>query len=53
MNNPCEVDERGNVSVIRGRGYGQQIFKVYTCLNSNRAIDLTEPGCELPLGRAI
>ena len=52
MNNPCEVDENGNVRVIRGRGYGQQVFKIYTCLNDSGAIDINEPGCELPRGRA-
>ena len=53
MNNPCEVDENGNINVIRGRGYGQQLYKVYTCLNGNRAFDLAESTCALPRGTAI
>lgn len=48
MNNPCEVDENGQKSIIRGRGYGQQTYNVYSCLNANFDIDLSIPGCSLP-----
>lgn len=50
MNNPCEVDEAGNVKVIPGRGYGQQIYWVYACLNAQGVFDLSVPTCTLPKG---
>ncbi|MBX3020041.1 MAG: trypsin-like peptidase domain-containing protein [Bdellovibrionales bacterium] len=48
MNNPCEIDEDGNVSFTQGYSYGQQTFWVYSCLNAAREIDLTQTGCLLP-----
>lgn len=50
MNNPCEVDGAGNVRVIKGRGYGQQTYQIYTCVNERAAFDLNKPGCVLPRG---
>lgn len=47
-NNPCEIDRGGNVSYQEGYSYGQQTYWVYTCLNSNRELDLSTPGCMLP-----
>lgn len=51
LNNPCEVDEAGNVRVIKGRGYGQQIVGLYTCLNNQDRIDISVAGCVLPKGK--
>lgn len=48
MNNPCEVDAKGNVSIIKGRGYGQQIATLSTCVTSSGAFDLSVRGCVLP-----
>ena len=48
MNNPCEIDESGNVTVIKGRGYAQQTYWFYSCLSMDFDIDLAKPGCELP-----
>jgi len=48
VNNPCEVDADGNVTVEQGAAYGQQTWWLYTCLTASRAIDLNKPGCELP-----
>ncbi len=48
MNNPCEIDEKGNMTAIRGYTYGQQIYWVYSCLNTANELDLTVPGCMLP-----
>lgn len=47
MNNPCEVDEQGNVSVLPGASYGQQTYWLYSCLTADFRIDLQKPGCEL------
>jgi V8-like Glu-specific endopeptidase len=48
MNNPCEVDAAGTVTVIKGRGYGQQIATLSTCLTASGVFDLAVPGCVLP-----
>jgi len=48
INNPCEVDADGNVTVDPGAAYGQQTWWLYTCLTANRTIDLNKTGCELP-----
>jgi len=47
-NNPCEVDEYGEVLVLRGARYGQQTFNVYTCLTETREFSLNRAGCLLP-----
>ncbi|MET9268688.1 serine protease [Kribbella sp. NPDC003557] len=48
VNNPCEVDADGNVTVDQGAAYGQQTWWLYTCLTANRTLDLNKSGCELP-----
>lgn len=48
MNNPCEVDERGGVTAVRGYAYGQETYWVYSCLNAQNEVDMTVPGCLLP-----
>jgi len=48
MNNPCEVDENGDVTHVRGYSYGQQTRWIYGCLNESRELDLNRSGCELP-----
>lgn len=47
MNNPCEIDENGNVQFVKGYSYGQQTYIIYSCLNAARELDLTVPGCKL------
>jgi hypothetical protein len=47
VNNPCETDAQGNVSYAKGNGYAQQTYIIYTCLNANKEIDLSRPGCML------
>ncbi len=46
-NNPCEVDEAGNIFYKKGYSYGEQTYWVYSCLNSDNQIDLTLSGCQL------
>ena len=48
VNNPCEVDADGNITVEQGAAYGQQTWWLYTCLTATRAIDLNKSGCQLP-----
>ncbi len=47
-NNPCEIDVNGNKKVLKGRGYAQQTYWVYSCLNEEFDIDLSKQGCNLP-----
>lgn len=47
-NNPCEIDDKGNVTFKKGWAYGQQTFWIYSCLNSNKEFDLSVSGCLLP-----
>lgn len=48
LNNPCEVDENGNVTVHEGINYGQQTYLITDCVAAGNTIDLGLPGCELP-----
>jgi len=48
MNNPCEIDETGDLLVLRGAKYGQQTYNVYSCLTDNKEFSLSQRGCTLP-----
>jgi V8-like Glu-specific endopeptidase len=48
LNNPCEIDENGNVSYQQGYSYGQQTYLIYGCLAASGEIDINVPGCRLP-----
>lgn len=48
MNNPCEIDENGNVFYQEGYSYGQQTSWIYSCLNDQGDLDLNRDGCQLP-----
>lgn len=48
LNNPCEVDEAGEVTVRKGVRYGQQTYNTYTCLTPDFSFELSRGGCELP-----
>jgi hypothetical protein len=48
LNNPCEVDDAGNVTVHQGQSYGEETYWFTTCLDASNAIDLNTPGCLLP-----
>ncbi|MCB0414059.1 MAG: trypsin-like peptidase domain-containing protein [Bdellovibrionales bacterium] len=47
INNPCEVDEDGQVVVEKGASYGQQTYQIYSCLTPGFEIDLAQEGCSL------
>jgi hypothetical protein len=47
VDNPCEIDSMGNVTVEKGASYGQQLYQLYSCVNASNAIDLSIPGCKL------
>ncbi len=48
MNNPCEVDETGRITVLRKRSYGQQTYQLYGCFNERTELDLDLDSCDLP-----
>ncbi|MFF8288123.1 trypsin-like serine peptidase [Streptomyces sp. NPDC016309] len=48
MNNPCEVDENGTVTVRPGINYAQQTYGIVACVGIGNKIDLGRPGCVLP-----
>ncbi|MEV6173257.1 serine protease [Streptomyces sp. NPDC051954] len=47
-NNPCEVDESGNVTVRQGINYGQQTYQMAPCFGVDNKLDLSASGCTLP-----
>lgn len=47
LNNPCEVDQFGNITVRPGARYGQQTYQINACISAGNTINLTLPGCTL------
>lgn len=47
LNNPCEVNQGGTISAVKGFRYGQQTYQIYTCLNETLKFELGLEGCEL------
>jgi V8-like Glu-specific endopeptidase len=49
FNNPCEIDEHGNVRVEKGAGYGDQTYKILTCVDAATGqFSSAVQGCALP-----
>jgi len=48
LDNPCEVNSDGSITVVQGQNYGQETYWFTTCLTSANTIDLTKSGCLLP-----
>ncbi|MFF6785631.1 trypsin-like peptidase domain-containing protein [Streptomyces sp. NPDC012510] len=48
VNNPCEVDANGTVTVRRGINYAQQTWHVPACFGVDNKLDLSAEGCVLP-----
>ncbi|MFJ9823161.1 serine protease [Streptomyces sp. NPDC101160] len=48
VNNPCEVDESGNVTVRQGINYAEETYQIVPCVGPGNVIDLTRAGCTLP-----
>ncbi|MEV8325118.1 serine protease [Kitasatospora sp. NPDC056731] len=47
LDNPCEVDENGSVTVHQGIGYAQETYGIPACFAAGNRFDLTLPGCTL------
>ncbi|MFE1377690.1 serine protease [Streptomyces sp. NPDC058740] len=48
VNNPCEVDANGAVTVRQGINYAQETYTIVPCVGPGNVIDLNRPGCVLP-----
>lgn len=48
LNNPCEVDEDGNVTVHEGIGYAQETYILANCIGAGSTVELDDPDCQLP-----
>ncbi|MGW1093807.1 S1 family peptidase [Streptomyces sp. NPDC002596] len=48
VNNPCEVDESGTVTVRQGINYAQETYGIVPCIGAGSQIDLNRTGCTLP-----
>ncbi|MFD9795207.1 serine protease [Streptomyces sp. NPDC059070] len=47
-NNPCEVDQNGNVTVHYKINYAQETYTIVPCIGTGNKFDLSRPGCTLP-----
>ena len=48
VNNPCEVDENGAVTVRQGINYAQQTYQFPACFTTRNQLSLSAAGCTLP-----
>ncbi|NLU72194.1 serine protease [Streptomyces sp. HNM0575] len=48
LNNPCEVDKDGKVTVHEGIAYGQQTHTLTSCIAAGNKVDLSLADCKLP-----
>ncbi|MER6439711.1 MULTISPECIES: S1 family peptidase [unclassified Streptomyces] len=48
VNNPCEVDASGNVTVRQGINYAEETYQIVPCFGTGNQLDLNAPGCVLP-----
>ena len=48
LDNPCEVDESGNITVHPNIGYAQETYILGACIAPGSVIDFNRPGCTVP-----
>ncbi|MET8961860.1 serine protease [Streptomyces sp. NPDC004074] len=48
VNNPCEVDANGKVTVRQGINYAEQTYLIPACFGTGNQLDLSASGCTLP-----
>ncbi|MDH6126774.1 serine protease [Kitasatospora sp. GP82] len=48
VNNPCEVDENGQVTVRQGINYAEETYNIPACFTTGNRLDLTLDTCTLP-----
>ena len=48
VDNPCEVDENGTVTVREGINYAEETYNIPACFTSANVLALSASGCTLP-----
>ncbi|MEW2130542.1 serine protease [Streptomyces sp. NPDC005435] len=48
VNNPCEVDENGTVTVRQGINYAEETYQIPACFTTGNKLNLGAAGCVLP-----
>ncbi|MFG2954652.1 trypsin-like serine peptidase [Streptomyces sp. NPDC048291] len=48
VDNPCEVDESGNVTVRQGINYAEETYIIPACFTTGNVLNLSASGCTLP-----
>jgi V8-like Glu-specific endopeptidase len=48
LDNPCEVDADGNVTVHQGTNYAEETYQIPACFGAGNQLDLNASGCVLP-----
>ncbi|MEV6052288.1 serine protease [Streptomyces sp. NPDC052107] len=48
VNNPCEVDENGNVTIHQGINYAEETYQIPACFTTGNKLNLSAAGCTLP-----
>ncbi|WP_328315669.1 S1 family peptidase [Streptomyces sp. NBC_00388] len=53
LDNPCEVNEQGAVTVHQGIGYAQETYGIPACFTTGNKLNLSAAGCTLPKSTAV
>jgi hypothetical protein len=48
VNNPCEVDASGNVTIHAGINYAEETYQIPACFTTGNQLNLSASGCTLP-----
>ncbi|MEV6112071.1 serine protease [Streptomyces sp. NPDC052109] len=48
VDNPCEVDQNGNVTVHQGTNYAEETYQIPACFTTGNKLNLSASGCTLP-----
>ncbi|MGQ4378606.1 serine protease [Streptomyces sp. SAS_267] len=48
VNNPCEVDANGTVTVRQGINYAEETYQIPACFTTGNQLNLSASGCVLP-----
>ncbi|MER6334262.1 serine protease [Streptomyces sp. NPDC001034] len=48
VDNPCEVDENGTVTVRQGINYAEETYEIPACFTTGNTLNLGAAGCTLP-----
>ncbi|MGW4562300.1 trypsin-like serine peptidase [Streptomyces sp. NPDC004561] len=48
VDNPCEVDENGNVTIHQGINYAEETYQIPACFTTGNNLNLSASGCVLP-----